>query len=663
MESERSASEMTPHWQELRDGEPEVHEFLEALAEAIYVRGEDRILLSGLDDTGCDAAETEGLVGRSEADGDQGGERVAFTDEGIRHDYLARHSALLLREPWNEGSEAFAGAFGRVARQITQIAGSGLDTRATLLRILAEGQDAKMVRIIRKLAERATTENEEEGGQHAFWDLYGPFCNALPHLDVQAEEIVQSASPIIEAASGDLMGGRIDSAVGKMARQSKARAIALYEASVSRTESAAVSLAANALVGLSDFDFNGAHGRALRLTEEDRPALRRVGMAALGRMPYGDEHIPQLRRTWTRLEQLRENPNEKTDYVLVQTYGDLLGVAERLDGAKAAGITDPDDIGGALVELAGRSTANTRHSTVQALFSKAGDYTDSDWYEEVLFKVTDTPSAHGETIRTIDYCVNRYFEGDSPSPERALEFLRVFVQRRPDRGEVRELLGMTLRSLQENFFEELQAEMTRWLLSSEPKLHRAAADLYHSYDGADRGATQRRPRLNQSVLDQISEQEVVWIVLRACGYIAGGGELLASLALSALRRDSVSDDLAGFVEDILSEYVLYNYPEGGREALERISEEEEVPEVAKRTAREAMERSEQYYERLRELPQLKEFDPPSSRVYQLRRAQQQHQSGMMERARNQSDFMKLFAQLPLKCGKAFFLRAGARRVH
>jgi len=191
MESERSASELTPHWQELRDDKPEVHEFLEALAEAIYVRGEDCAPLSGLDDTGCDAAETEGLMERSETDGDQGEERVAFTDEGVRHDYFARHGASLLREPWNEGSEAFAEAFGRVARQITRFTGFGLDTRATLLHILAEGQETRIVRTIRELAERTAAEDEEEGGRHAFWDLYGPFCDALPHLDVQAEEIVQ----------------------------------------------------------------------------------------------------------------------------------------------------------------------------------------------------------------------------------------------------------------------------------------------------------------------------------------------------------------------------------------------------------------------------------------------------------------------------------------
>jgi len=53
---------MTPHWQAFRDGEPEVHEFLEALAEAIHVRGEDCAPLSSLDDTGIEAAEAEGFI-------------------------------------------------------------------------------------------------------------------------------------------------------------------------------------------------------------------------------------------------------------------------------------------------------------------------------------------------------------------------------------------------------------------------------------------------------------------------------------------------------------------------------------------------------------------------------------------------------------------------
>lgn len=653
MKQELSAATSTPHWQKFRDGKPKVHESLIALAEAIYVRGEDRASLSSLDSAVCEEAETAGLVERRTADEGQE-ELVAFTDVIVRDDYLARHGASLLQEPWNEGSAAFAKAFDRIGRQITRITGSKVNPKAKILRVLAEGRDVELLLLIRELAEQAIAKNDERSGRQAFCDLYRPFCKALPYLHLQAEEIIRNASKIVEAASGVCVGGKIYSAVEKMARQSKDRALALYEASVSHPEPAGVSLATDALIGLSNFDFSGAHDRALRLTEKDQPILRRVGIATLGQLNYQDKNIPHLRKTWERLESLREDPSEETDHILVQAYGNLLAAAKRFGKNKTVGIPDDSDIGCALVEMASRADPKVRHMAVEVLFSKAEEYTSADWRDKVLLEMADTPSTHGRIIRKVDCCVSRCLEGDSPNPKQALGLLQAFVLRRPDGGKVHELFSTTLQSLQENFFEDLQAALTRWLSTPKPKLHRAASDLYQWHDGLNRTVAKRPPSLSKTVLDQLSEHEVIWIVLRVCGYSAGGGELLASLVLSALRRDSVSEDLADAIEEMLREYVLYNYPQGGRKALNRILEEEDVPEVAERMARKAMERSEQYYERIRKLPRLKEFAPPSSRVYQLRRAQQQRRSEMMEQVRSQSALLNLVSRLPLKYGNAFF---------
>ena len=654
MNQELSTPTSTPYWQKLLDSNPETHEFLKVLAGAIYEREQDYVPLSSLESTDSSAAEKKGLVKRCAEEGGKGEELVSFMDESVRHDYLARHGATLLQEPWNEGGTAFSKAFERIGRQITRITGSKVNPKAKLLRVVAEERDMELLLLVRELAKQAIAKKDERGGRQAFWNLYRPFCTALPHLHLEAEEIIRNASKIVEAASGDLVGGKIYSAVEKMARQSKERALAFYEASVSHPEPEGVSLAANALIGLSDFDFADAHDRALSLTEEDQPILRRVGIAALGQLSYQDKNIPHLRKTWERLESLRDDPSEETDHVLVQTYGNLLAVVKRLGKNGMAGIPVDSDIGCALVEMASRPDPNARHMAVEVLFSKAEEYTSADWHDKVLLEVADTPSTHGRMIRKIDYCVSRCLEGDSPNPKQALGFLQAFVLSRPDGGKVHELLGTTLQSLQKNFFEELHDELTRWFSMPKPKLHRAASDIYQWHDSLNRRVAKRPTSLSKTVLDQISEQDVVWIVLRVCGYVAGGGELLASLVLSALRRDSVSEDLAEAIEEMLSEYVLYNYPQGGRKALVRVLEEEDVPEVVERTAREAIDRSERYYKRLRDLPHLKEFDPPSSRVYQLRRAQEQHRSEMMEQARNQSAFLGLASSLPLKYGKAFF---------
>jgi hypothetical protein len=108
---------------------------------------------------------------------------------------------------------------------------------------------------------------------------------------------------------------------------------------------------------------------------------------------------------------------------------------------------------------------------------------------------------------------------------------------------------------------------------------------------------------------------------------------------------------------MLTEHVLYNYPEGGRDALGDYVEGGE-PDRLEEVAREALEQSERYYAELRDLTHLKEFRPPSRRKYILRRALQDQQVSIMEQAREQSDIMSLFARHPLKYGRAFFSNRG-----
>lgn len=212
-----------------------------------------------------------------------------------------------------------------------------------------------------------------------------------------------------------------------------------------------------------------------------------------------------------------------------------------------------------------------------------------------------------------------------------------------------------LASLRENFFDEFRAELTRWLASSEPDLHQAAADMSQHFDQTEAGEEEsgRRFHLSKEVLDGLGEKEVGHVVKRACGYVAGGGNLLTDLVISALFREPSSDELANFVGYMLTEHVLYNYPEGGRDALEDYAEDTEKGRIVE-VARKALEESARYHEELQELPRLKEFRPPSRRRYLLQKALHDQQTKIKEQAWEQSDIMKLVSRQPLKYGQAFF---------
>ena len=188
------------------------------------------------------------------------------------------------------------------------------------------------------------------------------------------------------------MGGQLHGAVEKMALQSEERADELYDTLISHPDPPVKSLAANALDGLSAWDFEEAHRLAIQLTKEELPILKRVGIGSLGKVDYQDQDPSFLRETWERLEELVGDPDKETDYVLVRTLGDLLTAFESTTGTEGDEIPSTDRVGGVLAEMAGRADQRVKHAVAQVLFLRGEDHLHSEWYEQALLQVADVPS-------------------------------------------------------------------------------------------------------------------------------------------------------------------------------------------------------------------------------------------------------------------------------
>jgi hypothetical protein len=642
-------SNPTSRWKKLRNERPDTHDFLGALAEAEFQAGKTGVEPGAVDTEGLGEAEAEDMV---DWRGDENGP-ISFSSDELRREYLVRHAESLLQGRLNTGPEGFASSFRTVSNRAVQLGGVGENIPEIILLLVAAGRAERILSLFGELAKRAV-EEDRESGRSPFWDLYQPLTNVLHRLDVGPEEVAQNAAPILKASSRDMMGGQLHGAVEKMARQSEERAYELYDTLISHPGPPVKSLAADALEGLSAWDFEKAHRRAIRLTEEEIPILKRVGIVSLGKVDFGGRDHSFLRETWERLKKLAREPDEETDYVLVRTLGDLLTAFESTTGTEGGEIPGTNRVGEVLAEMAGRADQRVKHAVAQVLFLRGEDHLHSDWYQRALLQVADVPSTHAQTIRHLDASARRFLDAEHPSPEKALDFLREFVVRRTNGGKPDELLSGMIASLRDNFFGEFRSELTRWLASSEPDLHRMAANMYKHFDQIEAGEDSgRRFHLSKEVLDDLGEQKVVHVVKRACGYVAGGGTLLADLVISALYREPSSDELMSFVGDMLTEHVLYNYPEGGRDVLEDYAEDTEKALIVE-VARKALKESARYYEELQDLPHLKEFRPPSRRKYLLRKALHDQQTKIKEQAWEQSDILSLFSHQPLKYGRAFF---------
>lgn len=132
---------------------------------------------------------------------------------------------------------------------------------------------------------------------------------------------------------------------------------------------------------------------------------------------------------------------------------------------------------------------------------------------------------------------------------------------------------------------------------------------------------------------------------------------LAALLLSATRRASCSPEFLGFVVSALGEYVLRNFPHEAGDYLRERLDAIDVAEAEIEVVQAALRYSDAYLDALRSLPLLREFQPPTHRLYLKRLAEHRQQASMMDRAKQSSVLLNIMPELHLKYGRSHFMES------
>lgn len=622
-------SNPTPRWQRIRRDHPDVHAVLQLVAEAVYERTEEPVDSGAAEADLRTAAEMGFLENR-----DQG---TSFVDPDVRQEYLIRHVATITLAVWEEPA-GFAQAIADAQRRTSRYAGRREVTTAVLLILAREhGKD-----VIGRVGELARSAARGGGQDRLFWNLYNPFCEALPELEVEPRKLAETLEAVSEATANDGMAGLVYNAVERLAARSRAEGDALYEAFTSRPDSPLITFVPPVLVGLARSNLEEAHRRALDLSVGADPSVRRAGITALGLFDYsGDDQGRLLETTWERLERGRSEPDPEVDYTLARAYGNLLD--QKPEAAEA------------LVDLSARPDPAVQGQVAWFLFQKSDEAYGELWFREALLNLAGAPTSHKGVWENLDHSLYRVARED---PNLAVEFMEAMVVGRDygaegEEGELPEMLHGAFAELVRHHPGAIEEAVTRWFASFERRLHRAARDVVHdTYDISGR----REPwlRLSKGVLDELEERTVAYALQRIMGHVVGS-RALAELLLSATRRESCSRQFLGFVAGALGGYVLYNYPHEAGDYLRKRIEADDVTGTEAEVARAALDQSETYLTALRNLPLLKEFQPPSQHRYLLALAEHKQQTGMMDRAKQSSVLLNIMPELPLKYGRSHFM--------
>lgn len=623
------ATDLTPHWRRVQHDHGEAHAALQRVAEAIYQRTEEPVDLGD--------AEADLRVALELGFLESGDEGISFSDPDVRRDYLIRHTASMALPAWDDPAR-FADAI--VDAQHRTLRYSGRREMATVVLLVLACEHGKDV--VGRVGQVARVAAEGGGRNRLFWDLYNPFCEALPELDVEPRKLAETLEVVFEAIANDGTAGFVYNAVEKLSSRSREEGDALYEAFASRPTSPLITFVPAILVGLASTDLEEAHRRALDLSEATEPTARRAGIAALGLFDYSDgDHDRLLETTWERLERCRSEPDPEVDYALARAYGNLLD--RKPEAAEA------------LVDLSERQDPTVQGQIAWILFQKADEARGKVWFRRALLNLAGASTSQTGTWENLDHAAARCAEENAGF---VVEFMEAMVVSRhygagDEEAELPKMLDGAFAELVRHHPGTLEEAVTRWFASPGRRLHRAARDVVHNtYDILDGG--QPWLKLSKPVLDELEEQTVLHALQRIMGHVLTS-RLLAALLLSAVRREACSPGFLGFVAGALGGYVLYNYPHEGGDYLKKRLESGEASEIETEVARAALDHSDAYLKGLHGLPLMREFQPPSQRLYLLRLAEHRQQTGMMDRAKQSSVLLNILPELPLKYGRSHFM--------
>lgn len=624
-----STTDPTPRWQKIRRNHGEAHAALRRVAQAVYERTEEPVDV-GDAEVDLRAALELGLL-------ESGEEGISFSDRDLRRDYLTRHVVGVVLPVWDEPTR-FADAIDDAQRRTRRYIGRRDIATAVLLVLAREhGKD-----VVGRIGELARSAAGSEGRSQLFWGLYSPFCEALPELDLEPQQLAETLEAVSEVTANDGAAGFVYNAVERLATHSQAKGDALYEAFASHPDSPLVTFVPPVLVGLASADLDEAHHRALGLSVAANPALRRAGIAALGFFDYsGDDQGRLMEATWERLERGRSEPDPEVDSALVRAYGNLFD--QRPEAA------------GALVDLSARPDPAVQGQVSRILSQKSDEAYGESWFREALLDLAGVPTSHRGVWENLDRSLHPVARED---PDLAVEFMEATVISRDygaevEGGELPEMLPGAFAELVQHHPEAIEEAITRWFASSERRLHRAARDMVHdTYEVS--GRSEPWLLLSKPVLDELEEPAIVYALQRIMGHVMTSRPL-AALLLSATRLESCSREFLGFVAGALAGYVLYNYPQEAGDYLRKRLEAGDATEAEAEVARASLGQSDAYLSALDDLPLLKEFQPPAQHQYLLRLAEHRQQTGMMDRAKQSSVLLNIMPELPLKYGRSHFM--------
>ena len=479
-----------------------------------------------------------------------------------------------------------------------------------------------------------STEFDEGKNASGYWSCVA--C-VLPFLNLDFDPLCELLTKIIPKAKAGSYGWEIYGAVARLAEIQSELGGALLERIQGSPGDPLRCLLADVLVGLSRNDFNPHFEIAKQWVSSTDSELVSHGSLSIGAFDYSsDQGKPLLDDAITTLIELESNPSEEVHVSLVTAYGLLLHL-------------DPRCIEG-IERLSCLTNAKVKSRISHELFRQSREMEKEDWFRRVLDNLAEPCDDDIQTLDSLDFVVSGIAKLDA---EYAMDFVERWLLNH-DYGVTKQRTSFTksftstLNGIQEAREDAYSHLVTRWFLVDDERLHRAASDLLEELAVRRINGTPLYMDFDKEQLSDLSYGDIQFILTKIIGFVHDKNAS-ASLIFSLQQVQHQHDKVEELIVSVFRDVVGYNYPIGAYRFLNK--KLETGSDTEKQLAQSCINRLDQYYDQLKALPNIREFQPPTLRVRQYDLAMHRMMNDGMDEAKSESVLLKLFPEVNLKYGR------------
>lgn len=483
-----------------------------------------------------------------------------------------------------------------------------------------------------------------EAGSDVF-NVLEVFDGAIPHFsDGLPKSIISFFSGHYEKVKNDLAGGMLFSKFDQWLSTHPQIAQEVRKLHMENRQESSAGIFRSALQGLVLNDFNIGIKIVVEAARSEDPLVSRPAIHALGLIDFSDpSRSSALAEAIEICRCVIERPSHPALATAVRTLGWLVVFDEKI-----ASLLDQPILTGDPEAL---------YAISSFLFQKAKTYHERVWFKSLLQSFGNVKPQHKGILRNIDMILMDWIQVD-PRQRETIAFLDTWVsnQNKKDlqEGSIETVFPSTVAKLAQQPH-LLRLTLTAWFLKDDSRFPLVAYKMISHLRVASSGSLY----LDRSILDGLGANELRFLVRRLLGYLTGDG-ILIPLVFSLVYTRNAAQRTLGLVEQVLVNQIGYDYTFRTIEYLKIQQNLPDIGEDIRTLCGRIISKLEFQLDALRELPNLKELHPPSSKVRRFQKERHRQMNEAFEEARKDSIFSQLATHIQLKAGIRSFQLLGDR---